>query len=664
MGNEINVTSSTSVPKRRKDFTLTKKDSSGQTYTMTATIFDRNYTSNHSVNQDALPSKLVIDQYDAIQFGGKDLAQFTSKDIASIQCQLFDGYEENSEYETSRAADIGVDDQRIWSGNNVTGLKLDSGKSAMNLGQFKAALEKLSPANCSQGNQAGGSRPAAEGGNAPQYAPQFGSVTMPDMRGLESIMQESGYRAMMLSPDGSALPYIMGADTDAALKNVFDNFFGNVRGLMGGSAPYTPSGSTSGSDSGSTPADDAAAKKAKDAEDAKKAKEAAEAKKIKEAIAEAKKQREEEVAGILKAIFDATHGAGTDEKALNEAVAKINKENVLEVLETWEKSPYAEKMDKSLIETIHNDTDGFLWLGATEKEYLKPIAEALRARSNSKEANLRAGLINSDFDSDDVEKLYKLVQKESTDKESPLADPLVVRIEERIKAENKEKAEEAKLKAKEKADEAKANADVQKAEQAADQAKIDAALADAKAKAGKKGLNKKAEDKVIADAKATLAAEKAEKARLVIAEQKETIANQKAQNEEKEAAKKIEKDKAKAADEAAKAAKVPASEKEKKIAEFRELGKRLESDESLKRDQEKYYAANKRYEELKKELMKLNVNIAEINKTPSTPAPEQKTAEEPKKTGEDTPKEPVKKPWYKKIFSSDDSLNAVDAVVG
>lgn len=510
MGNDIQVTSTMSG--KTKVFKLTKKDSSGQDLTMTATIFDRNKSDNQMKNADAPPSGMIIDSNDAIQFGGKDLAQFTASDVASVQCALFEGYD-NTEYEKGSVADKDV--QKQWSGNKVSGITLDSGKNAIKLGQFKAALEDLSPADCSQNQSpaSGVSKPATEGGNGVPMPQNFFQMSIPDIRGLSNIMEESGFRGCMLMPDLSATPYVMCADLDRALDAVFKPFMMNVKTLMerssGGYVPNsTPSGQTSGSDSVS-PADAAAAKKAKEAEDAAKKAEEAEEKAKKEAIEAAKKKREEEVAGILKDLYDSMKMWGTDEEALKTAIGRIKKDNVLEVLETWEKSPYAEKMgSKSLIEVIDGETNGIIWSDADE--YLKPIAEKLNERSGSNEAKLRADLINSDFATGDVKKLYEIVRAEQ--KEDKIKDPIDVKIERQFEAKKeaenalKEKNQKAVTKAKEDATKAKQELDnatklTALKKEAIDKFKIvttnedtietvTAKMADAKAKKNKKPLTK------------------------------------------------------------------------------------------------------------------------------------------------------------------------------
>lgn len=560
MGIEINVTSVASS--KNKVFTITKKDASGQVYTMTATIFDKNKKSNleHEKNVDAPPSKMIIDSNDAVQFKG-DFAHFTSSDIASpaVKCALFENYDE-TEYDAGNTKDV-VEPSRQYGNNGVNGFALDTGKNVLKLGDVKEILDKVNPsATCGQGNQApaaGGSRPAAEGGSAPQ----FGNMTMPDLRQLESIMSEAGYRAAMLMPDGSATPYVMGADTDAAINRIMGGFAADVKALMGGlygSAPsYTPPGSGSGSglDSGSSAnsVDDSAAKKAKEAEEAKKAREKAE----KEELEKAQKEMKEKVTSILQEIYDAmqgnvtaddkTKGINSADEKLKHAIGQIKTENVVEVLDAWGKSEFADRLgNKSLIGLIGDKKD--VWYKnllpfhkSDTFEYVNPIKDALKDRAKdyaqADKVNQLATIVNDDYNSlrwddsqpiSDVQKLYDLVKKEETEKENSDKIPMMAAIKKAIA----QKAEEAKTQAQAQTQAKKAEATAVKAEEEADKAKIDAALAAAIADAGKKGLSEKVKNKVVADAKAMLAAEKAEKARVDAAEKKAAIERKKEQDEQ------------------------------------------------------------------------------------------------------------------------------------
>lgn len=556
MGNEINnvtATSAFSSNGKTKVVTIKKTDASGQVYTMSATIFDRNKKSNQE-KPDAVPGKMIVDSQDAIHFEG-DFEHIKAKDVAKVSRLIFEGYDEG-EYDGPATPDL----QPEKNGNNqgVNDITLNTGKKDINLGAFKSALEELGG---SQGIQApaGGSRPAVEGGTPQYMPPQFGNMTMPDIRGISNIMQEAGYRAMMLSPDASAMPYIMGADTDAALNRIFGGLLGDLKTLMpgfgGGYSPsFGSSGSTSGSDSGSNSVDDTTAKKAKDAEEAAKKAEEAAKKAREEKLKEANKKREEEVSGILKDLYGSMDGAGTNNEKLEKAVKLINKDNVLEVLEAWEKDPRAKAMgETSLIKLIVSETEGTANVesllhpfSSTSKKYVQPIQDALVARSGSSEAKAISDVIDHEATGsltnyyrkagvEMTEDLYKQVQKEQ--KDDKIKDPLVVQIDENIAKDNKEKAEQAKAKAEAAKAEAKAKVESEKAEQTADQAKIDAALAEAKSKAGKKGLNQKTKDAVLAKVKADLTAEKAEKLRIEKAEKEAFVQAQREAAKDKNEAK-------------------------------------------------------------------------------------------------------------------------------
>lgn len=507
MGNEISVKTTTSI-RGNKVFTLEKKDANGQPCKMTITIFDRN-------------SDGQMNPADGIKFDG-DFNNFKANDIAAASASIFADYTEEGEMpeRLKDSANIGL--SLDGKSGKVTNIDLTSGSDsptkAMNLGKFKEALDKLDGSQGGQQAPAAGGQAPAGGGNV-TMPENFFQMSIPDIRGLSNIMEESGFRGCMLMPDLSATPYTMCADLDRALDAVFKPFMMNVKGLMerssGGYVPNsTPSGQTSGSGSTSS-ADTAADKKAKeDAEAARKAEEEQEKAK-KELVDAAKKKREEEVADILKDLFDSMKMCGTDEEALKTAIGRIKKENVLEVLETWEKSDYAEKMgSKSLIEVIDGETNGIIWSDADE--YLKPIAEKLRERSNSKDANLLAGAINSEFETKDVTKLYELVRKESNDTVKPLADPLEVRIEAKFDAALKKKTDNEKNLTQAQADakKAKADADKNNSTVASLQKQIDTINAKKKpTKADKEALKKAQEELGNAQLAQAKANEKAEEAK-------------------------------------------------------------------------------------------------------------------------------------------------------
>lgn len=452
MGNEIQVTSLASG-KITRVFKFTKQDSSGQTLEMTATIFDRNKNDNQAANTDGSSSGMIIDSNDAIQFGGKDVAQFKASEIAPFSNVLFKDYDDKA-YAPGKENDIEA--PVSYNAKGISDINLNTAKP-MKLGQFKDGLDQLAYAQGINQTPANGQTPG--GGNSVPTPQEFFRMSIPDIKALSNIMEESGYRGCMLMPDLSATPYTMCADIDKALDSVFKPFMLNMQSFMerssGGYLPNsTPSGQASGSGSSPSPAETAAEKKAKaDAEAAKKAEEENEKAK-KEATEAAKKKREEEVADILKNLFDSMKMWGTDEEALKTAIGRINKDNVLEVLETWEKSEYAEKMgSKSLIEVIDGETNGIFWSDADE--YLKPIAAKLKERSDSEPANLLAGAITSEFETKDVTKLYELVRAEQ--KADKIKDPIDVRIEKQFED---KKAAEDKIKEKKQ----KAVEDAKKAE--------------------------------------------------------------------------------------------------------------------------------------------------------------------------------------------------------
>lgn len=482
MGSDIQVTSATSG--KTKVFKFTKKDSAGQDLTMTATIFDRNKRDNQNNNVNALPTDMIIDSNDAIQFAGKDLAQFTAQEIAPFSRVLFKDYDETV-YEAGTEKDI--DAPVSYNARGISDIPLNTGNKAIKLGQFKEALEQLSIAQGGQQVPAGGQRPVG-GNGVPTLQEDMFRMSIPDIRGLTNIMEESGFRGCMLMPDISANPYVMCADLDRALDGIFGPFMANIKNMMerssGGYVPNSaPTGQTSGADAVS-PADAKKAKEAKEAEDtAKKAKEAEEAeeKAKKEAIDALKKKREEEVEKIVKDISDAIKNPGhfgiNDEK-LVAAIKNIESENVIEVMEAWENSRHAganEMNEKSLIKLIGDK--------APDK-YLVPIQEKLAERLKTKgtkdskevkEAKELVGIIDNDYKatfswlSDDAinhtQELYELVKK-GQEKED-IKDPLEVRIEAKFEAkkvaENKQKEKNEKAVTLAKTEATQANQELDKA---------------------------------------------------------------------------------------------------------------------------------------------------------------------------------------------------------
>ena len=80
----------------------------------------------------------------------------------------------------------------------------------------------------------------------------------------------------------------------------------------------------------------------------------------KQAAAKAKSEKvQKEANEICEKLYVAMKGIGTDNKAVDEALAKINKDNVLEVMETYI-NQYSESMDgETLIESLQNEE----WVG-------------------------------------------------------------------------------------------------------------------------------------------------------------------------------------------------------------------------------------------------------------------------------------------------------------
>lgn len=93
--------------------------------------------------------------------------------------------------------------------------------------------------------------------------------------------------------------------------------------------------------------------------------------------AEAKQDKiDTEAAKIAEELFVAMKGAGTDNDKLKSAVSRINKDNVLYVLEAWN-SEFSDSMDgESLIESIQNEHYTG-WFGHQQEDLENHIADAL-----------------------------------------------------------------------------------------------------------------------------------------------------------------------------------------------------------------------------------------------------------------------------------------------
>jgi len=119
---------------------------------------------------------------------------------------------------------------------------------------------------------------------------------------------------------------------------------------------------------GDTKADDAATK--------------AQEEKIAKATEKAEKAKQQNVANICKELFVSMKGwtKGTDTPRLEGNLAKIDKNNVIEVLDLWNKTYSAQMDGESLIESINNDVH-LGWGNKNEQELVLPIKDALVARA-------------------------------------------------------------------------------------------------------------------------------------------------------------------------------------------------------------------------------------------------------------------------------------------
>lgn len=143
---------------------------------------------------------------------------------------------------------------------------------------------------------------------------------------------------------------------------------------------------------------------------------------------ESAKAKKAQASAICRELYNAMEGAGTDDAKLKSAIAKINKDNVLEVLDRWSECAYSSEMgESSLIKLIGDETDGLSanlrQFGQDKtKSFLDPIKRALVERSGSEEAKDLATIIDVNYSKtfkwddstaiDNIQKLYELVKEE------------------------------------------------------------------------------------------------------------------------------------------------------------------------------------------------------------------------------------------------------------
>ncbi len=142
------------------------------------------------------------------------------------------------------------------------------------------------------------------------------------------------------------------------------NPFGNVAGLYSQYTPATPS-------TPSTPSTPAAQQTPEQKTEADK----------KQAAAKAKTEKVQKQANeICEKLYVAMKGAGTDNKAVDEALAQITEDNILEVMETYIRQ-YSDDMDgETLIESLQNE-EWVGWSGRLTK-ITNGLKEKLAARAS------------------------------------------------------------------------------------------------------------------------------------------------------------------------------------------------------------------------------------------------------------------------------------------
>ena len=102
---------------------------------------------------------------------------------------------------------------------------------------------------------------------------------------------------------------------------------------------------------------------------------------------EIKEKAVKESREITKNIYVAIEGPGTDEEKLESAIKSINKDNVVEVFDTWAINDYIGKTgDDSLMETIYDD----VFSGSKRKEYTLHILNAFIERAQEQGVDISA----------------------------------------------------------------------------------------------------------------------------------------------------------------------------------------------------------------------------------------------------------------------------------
>lgn len=506
-----------------------EKKEGDKTYKMTVKFHDRNDDGE-------------LNNLDAVQFGvetdsAEDRKHFSNEDLAAAQDDIFAKCTDDGDADENTRDTSDVHETR----QNGKLVSINLGSTPIKLGVARAALIDLGTGKSSNGGQGAqgtaqggqGGQGAAQGGNAPQ----FGGLTVPNITpALAYTYNTALCGATLLGGDFDMTAVTACRNIDNALSGLFGAWASsmNVPGANGGG--YTPSGSTGSPDSaGSNPTENNAAKAEEVAKKAKEAEKAAKEARDKK-IAEAKAEKEKEISPIVDELFKAMKGTGTDNGKLLETVNKIKEDNVIEILEAWEKSHSKEMKEengkdyKSLIELIADETGGLFSsvIGSSPEEYLKPIQTALVNRSKSQEAEHLSVSINVGFKSfwtwnrekagERIQEIYDLVKKEET--AHPEKAPLVMAVDAKIKEENDKKAADKKQKLaddKKAKDAEQAKADAKKAHETSVAQKIKELTGDKEfAKAFKEENKRKptaadiakvAEEKVNDAEKETIAAE-------------------------------------------------------------------------------------------------------------------------------------------------------------
>lgn len=114
-------------------------------------------------------------------------------------------------------------------------------------------------------------------------------------------------------------------------------------------------------------------------------------------------------AKLAQELYDSIDGWGTDEKALDNAMKSITKDNVMEVLDAWNKTQAKRFGGESLLESIYGD----IFWGDDREKYTRILMDALAAKAKDAGVDISSEYdqLNKELDAwwRDDDKIYELI---------------------------------------------------------------------------------------------------------------------------------------------------------------------------------------------------------------------------------------------------------------